>query len=193
MDSAKMKRYDKLNQIAEPKGIVIFGEDEDIPVGELRQAFSIRQKLYDRSFDALSVKDAVALFDAWVAPLAPETVLLHIGRSDLTFFKESPAGFDDRYCQLIAHIRTLDKKCRIVVVSLRNHDNDPLIAELNDHLRRIAASEGCEYGDIAGKEAGDPKLTRDAVSFVYSIGFVHPLKNERPVEDLVKMLFCWGL
>ena len=40
MREAEIKKYAKLNELAEQGGIVIFGcnEDKDIPTGEIRQA-----------------------------------------------------------------------------------------------------------------------------------------------------------
>ena len=175
-------------------GIVIFGsgEDKDIPMGELRQAFAVEENVYNRSFECLSVKDAEELYDKYVAPLIPGIVLIHIGEADRALFEENPAEFDCKYRELIDHIRDQNKKCRIAVVSQRNYGNDPQIEEMNKHLKYVADSEKCEYGDISAKKAWNPKASMDAASFVYSIGFVHPLKNKRPLYDLVKMLFCYN-
>ena len=63
--------------------------------------------------------------------------------------------------------------------------------EMNRHLKYLADSEKCEYGDIASKRVWNPKAEMEAVSFVYSIGFVNPLQNKRPLYDLVKILFCY--
>lgn len=188
----EVKRYLSLNGLAEQGGIVIFGgrDDLNIPLGELKQAFSIEQNIYNRSIDGLSVTEAATVYDECVAPLAPETVLIHIGEADFKLFEEDAAMFDNKYQELIAHIRAEKKTCRIVVVSLRNYDNNPLISELNKHLKYTADSERCEYGDIASRKVWNPKSTKEAISFVYSIGFVRPLKDEPPVYDLVKILFC---
>ena len=194
MRESEIKNYTKLNELAEQGGIVIFGcgVDKDIPTGEIRQAFAVESKGYNRSFDSISVKDALRVYKETVAALSPETVLLHIGEKDMDFFAESPVEFDNKYRELIGYIKSQNKKCRIAIVSLRNHDSDPQIEEINKHLKYIADSEKCEYGDIATKKVWNPKATMDAVSFVYSIGFVHPLKNKRPLYDLVKMLFCYN-
>ena len=66
----------------------------------------------------------------------------------------------------------------------------PQIEEINKHLKYIADFEKCEYGNIANKKVWNPKSTMNAVSFVYDIGFIRPLKNKRPLYDLVKILFC---
>lgn len=186
------EKYAALNELAEKGGTVILGgsADREIPLCELKQAFALRVNLYNRSISDLSVHNAIELYDTCVAPLAPESVLLHIGAADAELFAEHPADFDQKYRELIEHIRSVDPKCSIAIISLKNPDEAANIAEMNKHLKYIAESERCEYGDIAAKRVWNPKETRDVVSFVYSIGFVHPLKNQRPIYDLVKILFC---
>ena len=193
MREAEIKNYEKLNELAEQGGIVIFGSgaDKDIPAGEIRQAFAVESKIYNRSFENLSVTEAVSIYKKVIAPLAPETVMIHIGEADLGIFAEKPTEFDNKYLELIKVIKAQNKKCSIAVVSLKNYDSDPKIAEMNKHLKYVADSEKCEYGDISARKVWNPKASMDAASFVYSIGFVHPLKNKRPLYDLVKMLFCY--
>ena len=194
MTEAEIKNYTKLNELAEKGGIVIFGcgVDKDIPTCEIRQAFAVESKIYNRSFESVSVKGALRIYKETVAALSPETVLLHIGETDIEFFTENSAEFDNKYRELIGYIKSQNKKCRIAIVSLRNYDSDPQIGELNKHLKYIADSEKCEYGDISAKMVWNPKASMEVASFVYSIGFVHPLKNKRPLYDLVKMLFCYN-
>ena len=193
MREAEIQNYTKLNKLAEQGGIVIFGDgkDKDIPTCELRQAFAVESKVYNRSFDNLSVNEAVSVYKKVVDPLEPETVLIHLGEADLSTLGVNLTEFDNKYLELIKVIKTQNKKCRIAVISLKNYDNVPQIAELNKHLKYIADSEKCEYGDIATKKVWNPKASMEVASFVYSIGFVHPLKNKRPLYDLVKMLFCY--
>lgn len=188
----KIQKYQALNDLAEQNGIVIFGgtEDSQIPLCELKQAFALHSNLYNRSIADLSVNTALEVYDACVASLHPETVLLHIGAADLTFFKEDPSAFEQKYRELISHIRTLHQKCSIAIISLKNYEQADTVSKMNQCLKYIAESEGCEYGDISSKRIWNPKSTKDAVSFVYSIGFVHPLTNRHPVFDLVKILYC---
>lgn len=191
LDNA-IKKYTALNELAEQGGIVILGgsADKDIPLCELKQAFALEANLYNRSVDDLSVDTAAKVYEACVAPLHPETVLLHIGAADLQVFEEHPAEFDQTYRELIAHIKATDPKCGIVIISLKNPEEKANIAEMNRHLRYIAESEQCRYGDIAVKRVWNPKQTKDVVSFVYSTGFAFPLRDKRPIYDLVKILFC---
>lgn len=193
MNNSVIQKYIGLNKLADPNGIVIFGgnEDSNIPTGELRQAFSITPKVYNRSMNQLSLQNAIEIYDTCVSPLSPETLLIHIGNEDIEFFAENSSKFDDAYRELILHIQKSNPKCRISLVSLRNYNDNPLIAEINRHLKYIADSDQCEYSDIATKRVWNPLSTMDAASFVYSTGFVRPLKTKRPLYDLVKIFFCY--
>ena len=195
MREEAIKYYTKLNELAEQGGIVIFGSgsDKDIPTGEIRQAFAVESKIYNRSFDNLSVTESVSIYEKIIAPLTPEAVLIHIGEADLTNFAGNPTEFDNKYLELIKAIKAQNNKCCIAVVSLKNYESDPQITEMNKHLKYVADSEKCEYSDISVKKVWNPKASMDAASFVYSIGFVHPLKNKRPLYDLAKMFFCLEL
>ena len=195
MRTLELKKYQRLNEIAEQGGIVIFGSDEDmsIPVGELRQAFSIESKMYNRSFSNLSIRDALEVYKKIIEPLEPETLLLHIGISDLSFFSENPTEFDNKYRELLGKIRLENPKIRIAIVSLRNYTEDPQIQEMNTHLKYIADSEKCEYGDISNKRVWNPQNTIDMISFIYSLNYVRHLNTKRPLHDLVKMTFGYAL
>lgn len=189
----QVKNYTVLNDLAEKGGTVIFGgkEDKDIPLCELKQAFELDSKFYNRSFDNISVTNAKELYESCVAPLESDTVLLHIGENDLDLFTEDSDKFITLYRELISKIKADNKKCRIAIVSLKNYDGDSLIAKLNEQLKYLADSERCEFADISEKKVWNPKGTKDTVSFVYSIGFVRPLNIKRPIYDLVKILFCY--
>ena len=191
MREQEIKNYKALNKLAEQNGIVIFGEKEDIsiPLCELRQAFGIKENCYNRSFKNLTISEAYTLYTECIAVLSPETILLHI--TDAEGFKSSADKFTDDYRKLISQIRKDNKKCRIGIVSAKNYDSNSEIADLNKQLKYIADSEKCEFCDISQKRVWNPQQTKDIVSFVYNIGFVHPLKNKRPLNDLVKMLFCF--
>lgn len=189
----EIKKYTQLNELAEENGIVVFGSGEDvnIPLGEIAQAFSVDSKMYNRSFKNLSVKDAKSVYEKCVTPLCPETVLVHIGESDKELFSKNPSEFDAAYRSLITFIKSENKNCRVAIVCLRNYENDKITDEMNRHLKSIADFERCEYGDITSKKVWNPKATKDAASFVYSVGFIKPLKYKRPLYDLVRMLFCF--
>ena len=188
------KTYQTLNELAETGGTVIFGgaADKKIPLCELKQAFNLEETLYNRSFAGLSVTSAVDAYDTYVAPLKPSCILLHLGAKDVATFETNSSAFDNAYRSLIQHIKASAPKCTIGVITLKNPENNPVVAELNKHLKYIAESERVEFEDISANRIWNPKETKEVVSFVYSTGFVHPLKRQRSIYDLVKILFCYN-
>ena len=188
-----LHKYDLLNQLAEQEGIVLFGgtDDLNIPVCELKQAFSIEKNIYNRSFENLSLDIAVMVYDKVIQPLLPDTLLIHLGSADLQLFNETPAQFDQNYRKLVSHIRTSNPSCRIAVVSLKNLNQNSQVDELNKHLKYLAEAEHCEFFDISGKKIWNPKNLKDSISFVHSIGFVRPLKMKQPLYDLIRIFFCY--
>ena len=190
MREQEIKKYKALNELAEQNGIIIFGAGEDvsIPLCELRQAFGIKENCYNRSFENLTISEACDIYAYCIAELLPETILLHI--EDVDGFKSSADKFTDDYRKLIKRIKKDNEKCRIGIVSEKNHNNNSDIAKFNKQLKYVADSEKCEFCDISEKRVWNPQQTKEIVSFLCNVGFVHPLKNKRPLNDLVKMLFC---
>lgn len=188
-----LKLYLSLNALAHTGGCVIMGSADDrlIPLCELKEAFELQDRFYNRSFNVLCLDNAIQIYDQCVAPLKPQDLYLHIGENDLSLFSEDSADFDLKYTKLVQHISGIEPKCRIIIVGLKNPENDPLIARVNKHLEVIAQSNSCDFCDIAKQQIWNPLQTKDVVSFVYSIGFVRPLKQQRPVQDIVKILFCY--
>ena len=191
----ELKLYQSLNRLANADGSVIFGDADDrvIPLAELKETFELQNNYYNRSFSGLSLSNSADLFDQCVAPLCPKDIYLHIGQNDLSLFEKEPSAFDQGYTSLIKHIRNVCKHCSLAIITLRNADNDPLIEQLNKHLAVISQNEGCELCDIAKQQAWNPRQTKEVVSFLYSMGFVRPLTNKRPVQDVARILFCYNL
>ena len=192
MDSI-INTYRSLNSLAATGGFVIFGGAEDrlIPLGELKETFDLQYTFYNRSVPGLCLANAENTYDQCVAPLAPQELYLHIGDADIPLFTENAAGFNERYCHLVQHIRSLNQKCRIAIISLKNPDNDPVITELNKHLAVIAQNENCEFCDIAKQQIWNPRQTKEVISFLYSVGFVRPLMQKRPLQDIARILFFY--
>lgn len=191
MNDTELKKYETLNEFAETGGIVIFGgaEDRMIPTAELKQAFAIEEKIYNRSVKDLSISDARIAYESCVESLKPETLLLHIGEADYELFKMDAGKFDYAYEELISYIKSHNSKCRIGIISLRNDENDTTISEMNKHLKSIADFNCCDYMNIEDKHVWNPRGTIESVSFMYSMGFVRPLKRQRPMYDLMKLFF----
>ncbi len=193
MLNTEIEKYKSLNKLAEQNGTVIFGgnTDVDLPLCELKQAFSLNDNFYNRSISGVSVENAADIYTACIAELNPQTVLLHIGEADIELFKSSAAEFEHKFRELIGRIRTDNRECSIAVISLKNYANDDNISQINKNLKYIAESEQCEYCDISAKKVWNPHKTKEVVSFIYTLGL--PLGNKRPLYDLAKILFCFGV
>ena len=181
----QIKKYQKLNEFALKNGVVIFGEgdDTDIPASELTQSFELDYPVYNRSFLELNLENSIALYDSCIKNLIPDTVLLHIGTSDLDFFNENKVAFEQKYISLIEHIKTMDKKCRIVVVSIDNKT-------INQELKHIADSTKCEFGDLSSIKVWNPQALKNITSFVQTMG-VRKYCKRKPIYDILKILFTY--
>ena len=181
----QIKKYQKLNEFALKNGVVIFGEgiDTEIPASELVQSFELDCPVYNRSFLELNLENSIALYDSCIKNLIPDTVLLHIGINDLDFFNENKVAFEQKYISLIEHIKTMDKKCRIVVVSIDNKT-------INQELKYIADSTKCEFVDIYSIKVWNPQATKNVTTFVQTMG-VRKYCNRKPIYDILKILFTY--
>ena len=193
MFEEQIEKYKSLNQLAEADGIVIFGgsSDTNIPLGELKQAFALNDSIYNRSFSELSVADAARIYSECVAELCPDTVLLHIGDADVSGFGGNETAFEECYRALVNVVREKNKACRIIIVSLKNYDNNTTVSEINRLLKEIANSEKCELEDISVKRDWNARASSETTSFIYNLGFDSALNLKRPTYNLVRILFCY--
>ena len=185
----QISQYCQLNQLAQPGGVVLLGGEQDrgLPLCELKQAFDLRQELYNRSVTGLRADSAAVIYDRCVAPLEPEILFLHIGEADKALFAREPAVFDQKLCVLLRHIKDNAPGCQMALISMSN--DDPVFQSMNKHLAAIAHTEQCEFCNIPQAGVWNPRHTKDVLSFVYSTGFVRPLNRKRPLHDLAKLLF----
>lgn len=191
MFEREIRKYAALNTLASHGATVILGGDSDvsIPLSELRDAFDLGGPVYNRSVAGLNAMNAAAWFDAAVAPLAPQRVLLHIGENDLDLLERDAAAFDQAMRGLIGHIRGAVKDCDVAIIAHRSPTGDKRLAEMNGHLAVIAETEKCAFGDIARPRVWNPRETRTVMDFARAMGLRTP--KQKPLYDLVKVLFCY--
>ena len=150
------KNYRRLNSIARPNGVVLFGSSfaKDIPVCELKQAFSLECDVYNRSYTDLSVFDASELLSECLNDLNPKKILLDLGETDLERGYKTIPEIIAAYESLIGNIRTYSKRCKIVVISVCAESmttpvEQSAAAELNSALEEMANRLKCSYADIS--------------------------------------------
>ncbi len=192
MFEREIAKYQKLNKLAERGCTVILGSgnDVEIPIAELSDAFEIETKFYNRSAECISVKDAVSYYDTVVRPICPERIIIHIGEVDAEMFAINPSDFDRHFSELIGAIRATNPKCNIGIVSLTNRSRNKAVAEMNNHLRMIAESERCEFEDISTPRVWNPEAIKSAISFASAMGLSSKVRKDKSLYDLSKMFFC---
>lgn len=186
--------YKRLNYVAEKNSVIVFGGsiDKSIPVAELSESYEFNFKVYNRSFPSLSVRNAKEAFEACVAPICPEGILIHLGDEDLELFKNDSAEFDRLYLELIATIKKSDSKTRIALISLFNKEKNTIKSEINRHIKAISESEKCDFVNLEKARSWRPESTKEVISFVYSLGFVAPLNIRKPLNDIAKVLYSYA-
>lgn len=182
--------FKELNGLAKKNQVVLVGGslDREIPVTELGQAFSFDFELYNRSAEALSVKEAKAYFEENVSSLEPEGVILHIGDSDIVSFQNDSKAFDMNYLDLIKAVKKASRKCRIALVSVNNPKSDKLVSQLNAHIKGIASSEKCAFVNLDNARLWNPKANLASSNFARSMG----LNIRKPLNDVAEILYSYA-
>lgn len=188
-----------LDEVINPKSAVVHEEknavillggasDRKIPVASLAKEFNFNFALYNKSSDGLSVATAKEYFKNSVSSLVPEGMLLHLGAKDVELFRKNSDAFDSCYMELIAEIRNCNKKCRIALVSVSNHNNDKYVNEMNRHIKAIAQSENCTFVNLENAKLWNPLATKASVEFAYNMG----LKTRKPLGDVAEILYSYA-
>ena len=182
--------FKELNTLAKKNQVVLLGGsmDKEIPVTELGQAFSFNFDLYNRSEENLSVKEAKDFFAANVAGLKPEGIILHIGDNDISSFQNDSKAFDKCYLDLIKAIKSVNKKCRIAMVSVNNPKADKVISSLNSHIKALATSEKCVFVNLDNAKLWNPKANLAASTFARSMG----VNVRKPLNDVAEILYSYA-
>ncbi len=176
---------------AEKKNAVILmggSVDTAIPVSNLAKEFNFNFDIYNKSAAKLSVANANDYFQKNIAALEPEAVLLHLGESDLQLFKSDSSAFDRNYLTLVESIKTLNKNCRIALISVENPSNDKSVNLMNAHIKAIAAAEKANFISLENASLWNPEATKTSSAFAYNMG----LKIRKPLNDVAEILYSWA-
>lgn len=175
---------------AERQGeVILFGTGVDtvVPVEALAKEFDFNFALYNKSDKSVTVANACTVFNKTIAPLSPEGILIHLGQNDKLSFKENSAAFDDNYRNLLHEVRTVNKKCRIALVSVENPTGDSTINAMNEHIRALAESERADFVSIENAQLWTPEATKAAVAFAYGMG----LNIRKPLRSVAEIVYSW--
>ena len=151
MYEREAEEYCRLNDFAVRNGIVLFRSTfaEEIPVGELRQAFNLDCNIYNRSFADVSVFDAEELLIKCAESLAPSKILLQLGETDLERGYKSVPEIIAAYDSLVKSIKKRNRFTDIVIVSVCENSNGIQPSEFNSQLKKMAKKNKCKFADIS--------------------------------------------
>lgn len=183
--------YDGYNLAkTEKNAVIVFGGslDKSIPVEELAKSFDFNFRIFNKSVPELSVKDSLGYFSAYIKPMRPEAMILHIGERDLNLFKANSSEFDSLYIKLIEEIRYTNSKCRLALISLYNESSNQTVAEMNRHIKAIADSEKCDFIDVENAKLWKPESAKAAIRFAQNMG----LSVKKPLRDIAEVLYSYA-
>ena len=177
------------NMREEKNAVILLGNglDTKIPVQSLGKEFKFNFKIYNKSCEKLSSENVKEYFSEAIAPLAPEGIMIHLGENDINLCMNNSALFDTNYFELIHQIKSINKKCRIALISLANPQNNKAISLVNRHIKAIADSEKCSFVNLDNAHLWNPAATKAAVEFAHSMG----LNTRKPLGDVAEILYSY--
>jgi len=182
--------YVEMNKNARTNGVILMGGsfDKQIPVTELAESFEFNFDLYNRSQEKLSLANAKAYYEAAVTPLKPEAVILHLGDEDTEMFKTDSSMFDKAYMELLSTVSAGNKNMRIALVSINNPLKNETIEKMNAHIKALASAFRCTYINLDSAKLWNPKATKAATDFAYSMG----LRARKPLMNVAEILYSYA-
>lgn len=162
--------------------------DKDIPVEKLAGDFGFNFDIYNKSSDGLSVAEAVEYFKTKIANLVPEGIMLHLGEEDLALFQKDSAAFDNYYLTLVDEIKSVNKNCRIALISVNNPEGRKEINLMNAHISAIAQTEKAVFINLENAKLWNPEATKAANDFAYSMG----LSVRKPLRNVAEILYSYA-
>lgn len=141
MMEKQLKKYLLLNSIAQKGETVFLGSTflAGMNFGEFAQRFNCIYKIYNRSFEHLTVEKALEAYRACVKDLAPRNLFLSLGEEDNN-------EFYDAYLALVEEVKAEQAKCKIYLLSLLGDSTE--VKEANKRIKEIAVKTGIEYIDV---------------------------------------------
>lgn len=161
---------------------------KDIPVKKLSEEFQFDFDLYNKSSFALSLTNAKEYFNKYVANLNSDGIILQLGKEDADIFKSNPSVFDTMYLELLSLIKSNNKDCRLALVSLNNPQNNPVTAQMNNHIKAIAQSEQAAFVNLENAKLWNPKGVQTSLDFAEGMG----LKYKKPIYDVAEILYSYA-
>ncbi len=148
------------NKYINKNEIVLFGGKSfsTIDINEVCNDLNINAKIYNRSINGLSLREAIDVLKPCVYDLQPKKLFINLGEKDLENKNFNTEKFISEYRCLLNSVN-LNLKTKIYVVSLIENSN--MAVQINKKLKALAKEAGAEYADI-----NDIKLSENPRLFI---------------------------
>lgn len=129
-------------------GIVCIGSNyfSALNISEAAQEEHFQQIVYDRSAADLKISDLGMYVEKTVFNVLPAKIFLNIGDADIDCDSFSVGDFISKYEWALFNLHCKCKGCRIYILSVVS--DAPCSKELNENLKNVAESFGCDFIDI---------------------------------------------
>ena len=114
--------------------------------------------------------------------------MLHLGEEDLALFQKDSAAFDNYYLTLVDEIKSVNKNCRIALISVNNPEGRKEINLMNAHISAIAQTEKAVFINLENAKLWNPEATKAANDFAYSMG----LSVRKPLRNVAEILYSYA-
>ncbi len=162
--------------------------DTEIPSEEIAEDYELDFDIINRSTFALSLRNAKEYYRKYVAGLASDGMIIHLGEEDKELFKANPSEFDNLYLSLISLIKGNNKNCRLALVSVKNSANEVYVNDMNNHINAIASSEQAVFVNLANASLWNPEESKTSSDFAAGMG----LKIKKPIYDVATILYSYA-
>lgn len=129
-------------------GIICVGSNyfSALNISEVAQEENFQQIVYDRSVANLKITDLSAYLEKNVFDVTPAKIFLNIGDVDINCDSFSVSEFISKYEWVLFNLHCKCKGCHIYILSVVS--DAPCSKELNENLKNVAESFGCDFIDI---------------------------------------------
>ncbi len=148
----KINMFRTYNPITLRNEIVVYGSTytAEFPFYELSKKYVLNHAIYNRSIAGLTLADAERYLQDCVLEVAPSSVFLSLGETDL----ETPDALAI-YRRILCRIRAALPNTRQYVLSVRSAETGEQVSEFNERLHRLCRETDVGYLDIRGIDTAD--------------------------------------
>lgn len=152
---AKVNAIKGINDLSMKGEIVVFGSTymSKFPLYELVNKCQLENAVYNRSFEGLTIDEALAILNVCVLDIKPKKVFLSLGEED-----RNDKDAITKYNQLIRKIRRALPDTKIYLITLTGSDEYSML--FNNNIRQLCADKQIKYIDFVATKLSEAALIK---------------------------------